>query len=686
MEYESPDSVYKLLPAVYRIRDAERGYLLRAFLRLIASQVKIAKEGIDRLWDDLFIETCDDWIIPYIGDLIGNNPLHDIERPSRADVAKTIYYRRRKGTLPMLEELARDVTGWGCHAVEFFQMISWAQNLNHLRLHSKGCPDIRDLNTMDLVDTAFDSVSHTVDVRAIKQNEGWYNTRNIGFFLWRLRSYPLENVQARPVSGSGDYRFHFSPLGNPVPLFHHPLREGDEIGLAGEIHVPGPIRPAAFHFHTENYYGSGRSVHITKDGTPIKPQDILCKNLKNWDRPLEKVGVDVTRGRIAFATGEEPSEVIVSYYHGFGADVGGGQYERRSTLTDPKNADWEKTVRQLPENPDEVTTISAALEDWKDSDKPKGIIHIADNGTYQESIQIELADDRWLAIEAKNNQRPTLRLTGSGALEVIGNHPTAGLTLNGLLIEGAIDLQDSLGELQILHCTLVPGLSMNEDGEPVHPDAPSIQAATSNLSLAIEIHDSIVGALRLPADMTRLTVGDCILDALGEVAIALTGTNDQVGPPTVLERSTILGKVWVKELILATEVIFDQPVYVERTQMGCVRFSYVPPDSQTPRRYRCQPDLALAERAGAWDDELPEAEKALVRARLQPGFTSLHHGDPGYAQLNLNCAEEIRTGAEDGSEMGAFSHLRQPQREANLRIRLEEYLPFRLEAGLVYVT
>ena len=34
--------------------------------------------------------------------------------------------------------------------------------------------------------------------------------------------------------------------------------------------------------------------------------------------------------------------------------------------------------------------------------------------------------------------------------------------------------------------------------------------------------------------------------------------------------------------------------------------------------------------------------------------------------------------------MGAFSHLKQPQR--NLRLRLGEYLPFGLEPGLIYVT
>ena len=48
--------------------------------------------------------------------------------------------------------------------------------------------------------------------------------------------------------------------------------------------------------------------------------------------------------------------------------------------------------------------------------------------------------------------------------------------------------------------------------------------------------------------------------------------------------------------------------------------------------------------------------------------------------------EEIGTGAESGAEMGAFEFLKQPQREANLRDALAEYLRFGLEARLIYVT
>jgi hypothetical protein len=66
-------------------------------------------------------------------------------------------------------------------------------------------------------------------------------------------------------------------------------------------------------------------------------------------------------------------------------------------------------------------------------------------------------------------------------------------------------------------------------------------------------------------------------------------------------------------------------------------------------------------------------------------FTSVDFGDPGYAQLALNCAPEIHSGADDGAEMGVFDYLKQPQREANLRSSLDEYLRFGLEAGIFFV-
>ena len=129
----------------------------------------------------------------------------------------------------------------------------------------------------------------------------------------------------------------------------------------------------------------------------------------------------------------------------------------------------------------------------------------------------------------------------------------------------------------------------------------------------------------------------------------------------------------------ASNVIFQEATRAERRQAGCVRFSYIALRSRTPRRYRCQPDLALE---GITDAAL----EPIVKNRLRPSYTSIHYGDPDYAQLALECACEIKIGAENGAEMGAFNLLLQPQREANLRIRLDEYLPFGLEPGLIYLT
>jgi hypothetical protein len=84
----------------------------------------------------------------------------------------------------------------------------------------------------------------------------------------------------------------------------------------------------------------------------------------------------------------------------------------------------------------------------------------------------------------------------------------------------------------------------------------------------------------------------------------------------------------------------------------------------TPRRFRCVPDA-----------EHPSA---------LPHFTSLRYGDAAYCQLRRATDASIRTGADDDGEMGVLHALFQPQRETNLRVRIDEYLRFGLHAGIFY--
>src|SRR5579862_1940061 len=108
-------ALYALLPAFIRLKDqTEGGGVLQALMGVIAGQAQVVSLALDQQYDDQFIETCAPWVIPYLGDLIGFVPLRPLgpDKPSatRVEVADTIGYRRRKGTLSILEQLCSDVT------------------------------------------------------------------------------------------------------------------------------------------------------------------------------------------------------------------------------------------------------------------------------------------------------------------------------------------------------------------------------------------------------------------------------------------------------------------------------------------------------------------------------------------------------------------------------------------------
>jgi hypothetical protein len=360
------------------------------------------------------------------------------------------------------------------------------------------------------------------------------------------------------------------------------------------------------------------------------------------------------------------------------------------TLREPDPTIWQTTLHA-------GDTLAQALNDWAASANPKGLITIGDSATYDANVSINLPAHGWLVIEATDGERPHFQAnSGIFVNAPIAPAPSvdaATLKLSGLLIEGYVEVTGKV-EVTILDSTLVPGRALNEDGTPAQPDQASLIATTTDvIDLALTITRSIVGPIRMPAECKSLSVQDSIIAAPArdpQRRVAALAANDdatQPGPVTTIERCTIFGAVRVKELDLASESIFMQPVVAERRQVGCVRFSHVPKDSHTPRRYHCQPDLALEQRAKELNvDTLPPTEEAAIRIRVRPEFTRTQYGEPAFAQLGQSSAEEIRTGAEDGSEMGVFNFLKQPQREGNLRIALGEYLRFGLEAGIFFVT
>ena len=283
-----------------------------------------------------------------------------------------------------------------------------------------------------------------------------------------------------------------------------------------------------------------------------------------------------------------------------------------------------------------------------------------------------------VVVAAASRARPHLRANSELQLS-IGERGS--LTLDGLVISGGALRLAFAGdteprELILRDCTLVPGRSLLPDGTADAPGAPSLIIEHPFAKVTLE--RCITGPLHIVAD-AELSMRDCIVDAGSPESVAYAG--DAAGAPgaeLTARECTLIGKCSTKLMRLGSNSIFfarlgtsaaetwSTPLFAERRQEGCLRFSFVPANAIGPRRYHCVP-----EREGTG---------------VEPSFTSLRYGDASYGQLRMNTDSSIRTGASDGGEMGVCHALQQPQREANLRIRLHEYLRFGLHAGIFYAS
>jgi hypothetical protein len=246
------EKIWDWIPAVYKELDALAvpPGVLRSLVEILARQAAVARRSIDRLWEDPFIEHCDDWAISYIGDLVGARLVHELNRRGRrVDVAKTIFYRRRKGTPFVLETLIRDITGWSGVTRESFRRLARTRHgldpeptrLGGLVTGTPpgGWADLGSARGAELVDGAFDEFSHTPDFRQLQGKLGRLNIPKLNFHLYRLQ--PFEVNFATPA-GFGSNSYTFDPSGRDVPLFT-PDQTGREISCASasDWQVPAPL-------------------------------------------------------------------------------------------------------------------------------------------------------------------------------------------------------------------------------------------------------------------------------------------------------------------------------------------------------------------------------------------------------------------------------------------------------------
>jgi hypothetical protein len=221
-------------------------------------------------------------------------------------------------------------------------------------------------------------------------------------------------------------------------------------------------------------------------------------------------------------------------------------------------------------------------------------------------------------------------------------------------------------------CTLDPGTAIDTAGT-LGKAVDGRTLAPSHLFIEAEINQLVIDrcilgpiATRVKGEVQTIEAADSIIQALGtNLAINLTSGQIQ------LSRCSVLGQALLHRLY-ASECILDDKITVENTQDGCVRFSAWSTGSILPRQY-----------------------ESVQIAPGAPLFTSRNFGQPGYCQLQASvdsaiidgaAGASISAGAQNGSEMGAYSRDKNPIKERSLLIKYQEFMPLGLVPVIIYVT
>lgn len=727
--------LYQLLPEYVRFQDQENGQALEALMGVLDLEFQRLHAGMERLYDDWFIETCAPWLVPFIGDLVG---LDRIARSPKARftwrplVAKMIARRRFKGTVTCLEHTASDATGWSSFARWQAETIGWTQDVRATKPGFGGFLDLRDALALERLQTPFDDSSHTVDVRSEPGSRPLgdgcrFHPLWVSAWLWRIESRPIWRGAARRV-GEGCYTF--DPFGQDVPLYVQPQARPGERQAAREIDLQLPLRTPVLarlldELRRSEVPGQAATtpirgwlqVYDASEQCAIPLRSIMAWDLEHWRRPgpedvvcgFDEVAghgveypvlaaVDPERGRLTLAPSnaqeDRETSLLVSYSCGLGCDVGGGPDHQARRYSDADA--WRALVLSIPGEPSPDFTGPPVFDSLEDAlaawprEAARAHLRIIGSGRLDApsgTWHLSLEDRRSLIIEASEGSRPflvgELVVCGRRLDEVQPGVPLPLLNLAGLWLDGGMQLKGAI-ELDIESSTLGPPLRCAR-GRAARPEAvPRSQGmlcASDRAQAFVRAQRSILGPIRLPAASAACEILDCVLDGAlwhHHDAVAYAGADAaDPGPPLKLRRTTVLGALSAQS-IESSDGYFSRRPDITRTSVGFLEHCFAPPgDSKLPPESRQLPPVSA-------DPCCPAPGWEGVREN-ENWLSSIVYGDPGYALLSTTAPAALMSGGTDGSAVGVTHRLYEAERLDRLPVVFENTLRSGMQAHAVLV-
>ncbi|MFE9018093.1 hypothetical protein ACFYNL_05895 [Streptomyces sp. NPDC007808] len=722
-----------LLPQHLRKRDEASGGTLRALLTAVADELTVLEEDLEDLLDGWFVETCAEWLIPYLADLVGiDEPLPDLGSGAswRTVVGRTVAYRRRKGTAAVLEQVARDVTGWPARAVEYFGLLAATAHVNHLRLDRPAVVSLRGRDRLDLTGSAhdlradrstpppelvdltrgaLDPLPRTAEVRGIERGRGRHGIPRVGIFLFPWHTYEvgearptgsLEDAgwaQARPV----DRGFSVDPLGRHSPLFAG-SRHGTGIEhLAQEEDLPLPLRPRRLLALLEAARSDALqpedlpvAVRIGRTAQTLPPDRLSVCGLENPPTLAgDRVSIDTLTGHLHVHHDNAPAgpetQVFVRYAHGGVADVGAGVYDRSEVLERVLASDafderegviGQVSVRSGAETgPHVVPSVSEALARAEAtlSRGPGGagrsaagatfVVSIGDSARYEGELNLDVPERTRLLLVAAAWPRRQVP-GGDPARPNVGTYVPDGLRPH---VRGSLRVKGARGSSVVLDGLVLDGDLRVEPG----------QAGSITLSQC-----TVGGRLSVAGgDAPDVTNGDLrvnvVRSLVGGVELApsvpvLAISDSALGPLPGHDGLTLSGEgahLSLRGVTVRGGATVRSMDGESSVLDGPVRVEH----RQTGCLRFCYARL---------DSRVPRRFRCVPgegdRPDIAPVYASENPGSPLFLSLARTCPPVIVHGGEGGAEMGVHHHLGRPLRLSAAGKHLASYVPAGLEIGI----
>ena len=745
------DTLFARLPAELRKRDYLQGLStlqsigqwdtledprdygpMFSLLSVMLREGQIIERDIDQLYDDHFIETCTDWVVPYIGRLVGAMRLEDLPDVDghRRIVAATLSLNRAKGTLAALEYASSAATALPVVAVEYWRKTATTVSTRRPRFQSLLTLDVRRQRDLERLGTAFETGSRLFEARSVATQQGRWNLRNIGQHLFETHAVPIGNLDreeggdelpghfVRPTT-AGPLCFRFHPLRCDTQLYRRPGSSSASLGnLRREPDCPAPLMrwelkerlDPLLNNDVKGTFGPRGVLNISlRNGstvTDIDPSTVEVADLytpapssgtETW--PLSPVSgttyVDPESGRFILDPNHAGADgVYVSFHEGRTHDIGGGIREASdiidvgSTATvDMAGSAGVETVPALPGSSDPLNVFFGATTAF------------VFDGNRSTPASNSLED---VNVVARPGAWPTIYILNSSGLQ-IACHPGSNFRLSGLRVATQIGSAHTLRitgddvHITIDDCTLVPGRSLDPGGVPREPGRPSL---TLDSGQSVRIRRSILGPIQL-ADDVELVLEDCIVDAgaLDNFAIRADGS---AGHRVSIIRCTILGRVEAENVggpnhysdearelglhtpIVASGVAADEEARGIRDSI----FMSEAPDESPPVNIQNIQSGCVSHSFIPPGSRVPRRHACIPMLGEDPVhwpiFRSRRYGDADYFVLNHSNREALSRGASNGSAMGVGNRRMMAARLRNLSTVNDHYLRFGYEAGPIF--